>query len=395
MEDYTIRFVYDRKNETGYRGKKKGVKYKDEALLQVEVRQDKTSKRAFVSTHVRLAPNQVSKENPLKIVSHDREKIVTSKAKNIFRQIDAFASSDRCITIADIKNWDKEDQYINEVVVDFINREALRENLGKSLSTVQNFDSFVNRLEEFGKIKTFKDITYSNILEFDAFLRKTINSQPTLYRRHKEFERYIKIAIKKKITKYNPYEEFDLKKGKHKDPTFLTEAELQKMIHHTPANDKLDRVKDLFLFQCFTGMAYVDMQSFSKDDIIEVNGEKAIGSSRQKTDESFVLLFLPEAEKIATKYNYKLPIISNQKYNSYLELLGAAAGINKNITSHVARHTFATYLINKGVPIESVSKAMGHSSIRQTQRYAKLGGEKVVDDMMKLKGLFGPGDEKK
>lgn len=338
MENYTIRFVYDYRNKTGHKGKVKGKEYQKEGLLQIEVRQDKTDKRAYVTTHVKVAPNQISLNNPFKIINHDRDKTLTRKANNIFRQVDAFVSSDRCRSISDVGLWDKDEQYINEVVVDFIKRESLRENAGKSLSTVSNFNSFISRLEEFGKIKTFKDITYTNILDFDAHLRITIKAQPALYRRHKEFERYIKVAIKKGITKYNPYDEFEVKKGKHKDPTFLTEAELQLLIKHTPANAKLERVKDLFLFQCFTGLAYVDMQGFSKDDIIEVNGSKAIGSSRIKTDESFILLFLPEAEKIADKYDYKLPIISNQKYNSYLELLGAGAGINKSITSHVARH---------------------------------------------------------
>lgn len=338
MENYTIRFIYDRKNETTFKdGKKRGKEYKEEALVQVEVRQDKTSKRAFVSTHVRVRPDQIQLDNPFKIKNHEKEKVLTRKAMNIMRQVDAFVSSDRCKSISDVKLWDKDERNSMESVIVFIRHESIRENEGKSLSTFSNLNSLISRIEEFNKIKTFKDITYANILDFDAHLRKTIKSQPTLYKRHKDFERYIKLAIKKGITTYNPYNEFEVRKGKHKDPTFLTEAELHKLIKHKPDNAKLERVKDLFLFQCFTGLAYVDMQSFSKNDIIEINGAKAIGSSRIKTDESFVLLLFPEAESILVKYDYELPVISNQKYNLYLELLGAGAGINKNITSHVAR----------------------------------------------------------
>ena len=131
-------------------------------------------------------------------------------------------------------------------------------------------------------------------------------------------------------------------------------------------------------------MAYVDMQRFSRMDLSEMDGQPVIRSSRTKTDESFVLLFLPEAGRIAEKYGYTLPRISNQKYNDYLKLLGAGAGITKSLTSHVARHTFATCLINKNVPLESVSKALGHASIRQTQHYARLLGKKVIHDMRKL-----------
>lgn len=101
--------------------------------------------------------------------------------------------------------------------------------------------------------------------------------------------------------------------------------------------------------------------------------------------------FLPEAEEIAKRYDYRLPKITNQKYNDYLKLSGAGAGIRKNITSHVARHTFATYLPNRDIPIETVSKAMRHSNIKMTQRYAQLLGKKVVSDMSKL--LVNPPDK--
>jgi integrase len=140
----------------------------------------------------------------------------------------------------------------------------------------------------------------------------------------------------------------------------------------------------MFVFQCFTGMAYVDMIGFSRADVSEADGMKVIRSNREKTDESFISLFLPDAEKIAEKYNYELPRMSNQKYNDYLKLLGAGAGIKKTLTSHVARHTFATYLINRDIPIESVSRALGHAGIRQTQHYAKMLGKKVIKDMSRL-----------
>jgi site-specific recombinase XerD len=171
---------------------------------------------------------------------------------------------------------------------------------------------------------------------------------------------------------------------KGKEPTFLEEHEIDKILNYQPVNDKLQHVKDLFVFQIFTGLSFIDLMNFSKTVISEQNGMKVIRSNRIKTNESYISLFLPEAEKIADKYNYHLPKLSNQKYNDYLKLLGAGAELNKNITSHVARHTFATYLLNKDIPIETVSKAMGHSNIRMTQHYAKLLGKKVISDMSRL-----------
>jgi integrase len=164
----------------------------------------------------------------------------------------------------------------------------------------------------------------------------------------------------------------------------LNEPEPEKIREYIPGNEKLQKVKELFIFQCFTGRAYVDMQVFSRSDVSETDGMKVIRSSRTKTDESFVSLLLPEAERIAEKYGYSLPKLSNQKYNDYLKLLGAGAKLDKVLTSHVARHTFATYLINRDIPIESVSKALGHASIRQTQHYARLLGKKVISDMSRL-----------
>jgi site-specific recombinase XerD len=252
------------------------------------------------------------------------------------------------------------------------------------MATLEHHRLLINKIKSFGKFKTFADITYENISDFDAYLRKTINSQPTLYKWHGAFKSYIVDAINRGMCRSNPYLLFKVQKGKSRTPTYLIEDEIKKIMKYEPVVERLQKVKDLFLFQCFTGMAYVDMQNFSRTDVSEMKGMKVIRSSRTKTDESFVTLLLPEAERIAEKYDYALPRLSNQKYNDYLKLLGAGAEIIKPLTSHVARHTFATYLINKNVPIESVSRALGHASIRQTQHYARLLGNKVIEDMTKL-----------
>ncbi|WP_353123584.1 site-specific integrase [Dysgonomonas capnocytophagoides] len=173
---------------------------------------------------------------------------------------------------------------------------------------------------------------------------------------------------------------------KNSDPVFLIESEVERLKSVKNLDDKLDRVRDLFLFQCFTGLAYADMQSFSQQDIQELDGKEIIRSSRIKTDESFIMRFLPEAKEIAEKYNYQLPKISNQKYNYYLKLLivHSKVKITKKVTTYMARHTFATFLINKGIPLESVSKILGHSNIKQSQHYARLLGKKVISDMSVL-----------
>ena len=134
----------------------------------------------------------------------------------------------------------------------------------------------------------------------------------------------------------------------------------------------------------FTGLSYSDLLLFDKDSVTAIDGIDIIRSNRKKTDENFITVFLNEAKEIAEKYKYNLPKLSNQKYNKYLKDVATGSGINKPLTSHYARHTFATYLLNKDIPIETVARALGHSNIKQTQHYARLLGKKVIDDMKKL-----------
>ena len=179
--------------------------------------------------------------------------------------------------------------------------EFIREYLKKSapsLNVVEYHNSFLKRLEEFGKIRVFTDCTYANIEDFDLYLRKYIKSPPTLYKRHSLFKRYIEKAMKKRLCKYNLYDEFEIKKGKGKKPVYLTECEIDKILKYTPTNDKLRQVKDLFVFQFFTEMAYIDVSKFDKSYVFERDGTEIISGNRSKTEESFVSLLLQEAKKI-------------------------------------------------------------------------------------------------
>jgi len=372
MENLSIRYVFDRKNT---------ATLNKQGLLQIEVRVNKTSQKKFISTGIKLYKNQFSDKNGFTCIAHPNSQIITGKARRIFNKIEAFVNSDECISLQSVKDWDK-DSAKTHLVTDFIRAELRRRDV--SMNVLELHHTLIRRLEEFDKIKTFADLTYANIADFDCFLRRTIKSQPTLYKRHANFRRVIREAQKRKICEYNPYDDFEVRRGKSKTPIYLTEKEISQIVNYVPTNEKLQHTKDLFIFQIFTGMAYIDMANFNTDYISEISGKKVIRSNRQKTDESFVSLLLPQAEKIIEKYNNKLPIISNQKYNDYLKLLAAGAEINKNLTSHTARHTFATYLLNHDVPIESVSRAMGHASIKMTQHYAKMLGKKVVNDMAKL-----------
>lgn len=372
MENISLRFIYDKN--------KRATSSKPVSLV-IEVRQTGTNRAVYINTGIKLYPNQFSDRNGLTVKNHDKAGMITVKAKEIFNKVESFAFSDECTSLDEVKNYSNVKTF-NKNVLEFMRKE-LRESNPTS-SVLEHHNILFNAIENYGKIRLFSDLTYKNIDGFDKHLRRTINSQPVLYKRHNAFKRYITKAVKLGLCKSNPYDEFKYTKGKDlKEPVFLTEEELRKIIDYIPESDKLKRVKDMFIFQCFTGLAFADMINFSMGWISEENGYKIIRGFRKKTGVQFISLLLPEAEKVLKKYN-GLPKISNQKYNDYLGVLGSGAKVNKHITSHVARHTFATYLLNNDVPIETASRALGHMSVRQTEHYAKLLGKKVVSDMKKL-----------
>ena len=370
MENIQLRYVFDRKKEANNSTKK--------GLLQIEVRISGKNERILISTGVHLYKNQFSTTNGFTCKNHDNAILITANVRNTFNKVEAFALSDKCTTLKDARKWNVENANTNSIIA-FIRAELAKKDI--SLDTAKHHKVLIRQMEAFGKLNTFADLTFSNIHDFDFFLRKTIKASSTLNKRHSTLKHYVQLAMNVGLITINPYVNFKMPSKKSKEPTFLTEEEVKKIKGWEPVGDKLSYVKDLFLFQLFTGMSYIDLSNFNKEYISEMDGYRVIRSNRHKTDESFISLFLPEAEEIAEKYGYVFPSITNQKYNDYLKLLGAGAGLKKNLTTHVARHTYATYLLNRGVPIETVSRAMGHSNIGMTQHYAQMLAKKVVSDM--------------
>ncbi len=179
----------------------------------------------------------------------------------------------------------------------------------------------------------------------------------------------------------------------------LTVEELERMTVKTFATERLRQVRDIFLFSCFTGLAYADLQKLKRSEISNgIDGGKWIFTRRQKTDTASRIPLLPIAQQILDKYldhpfclkkDTVLPILSNQKMNQYLKEIADACQIDKYLTFHIARHTFATTItLSNGVPIETVSKMLGHRNLKTTQHYAKILDRKVSNDMQALKERF-------
>ena len=193
----------------------------------------------------------------------------------------------------------------------------------------------------------------------------------------------LKRAERTGLLSSNPYHKLtgEFAKGDKENTEYLTENEMQKIMKFSPPPGSwLERAKDLFVFQMWTGLSYSDAQAFDISAYKEVKGKWMIVGSRIKTGQPFVNQLLPPAVEVLKKYGMSVPKLSNQVYNRELKVVGAAIGLNIKLHTHLARHTFATYMLRNGVKFENVSKMLGHASIKQTQRYAKVLAESVHED---------------
>ena len=258
--------------------------------------------------------------------------------------------------------------------------------------TLRHHKVVLSAIGEFGRIFLFDDLTARNIRALDDWLRVKGIKETTVYNYHKIIKSYVHEAIRYGMMDEgdNPYKLIRVKRGKAAERVTLTVDELDRLKTADIPDRKVSRVRDLFVFQCVTGLSYADMATLdmgrSATDI--GGGRMLINGRRVKTGEDYTVVLLPSAVEILDRYDWRLPIISNQKYNDYLKLATHYAGIRKTLTSHCGRHTFATIAINNGVPVEVVSRILGHTSIKTTQIYAKVLSESVRRGFDKLSGLF-------
>jgi len=246
------------------------------------------------------------------------------------------------------------------------------------------------------------NLEYSFIVGFEDFLRSYVPKSGqskignnTAMKHIKRLRRMVTLAYRMKWMERDPFVNFKMKIEK-KERGFLTNFELLSIEDLSSSIERLTVVKDLFIFSCYTGISYVDIVQLSEDNIVMgIDGSPWIMAKRVKTGAPFKIPLLPKAAILIDKYkdHYRtndtstlLPKLSNQKLNSYLKEIADLCGIKKNLTFHMARHTFATTVtLSNGVPIETVSKLLGHTKLSTTQIYARVVERKVSDDMALLK----------
>ncbi len=277
--------------------------------------------------------------------------------------------------------------------------------------TMKNYyttEKYLNRfLKQRLKVNDIylKQLNYRFICDFEQYLRTYKNEKKQLLlanngvMKHLErFKKMINLAIKLEWIIKNPFNQFQLKFDKY-DRQYLTERELKRIENTHYNNERLEKVKDCFIFSCYTGLSYVDVKELTLNQITRgIDGNYWIFTKREKTNETVKIPILPKALEIIDKYkiafekiNSKtlLPLCSNQKANSYLKEITKDCGIYKNVTFHVARHTFATtVMLSNGVPIETVSKLLGHTKLSTTQIYARVVETKISEDISNLLKRF-------
>lgn len=259
------------------------------------------------------------------------------------------------------------------------------------------FDHTKRFIQEKYQLKDveLKKLDFKFITEYEFWLKTAREcSHNTTMKYLANFRKIVFICVKNGWLAKDPFYGYKMTKREVKRD-FLTEVELQAIKNKKFTITRLERVRDIFLFCCYTGLAYADVYKLSRADIREgIDGRKWIFTHRKKTDTLSRIPLLSTSLEILAKYadhpecgntNKLLPVLTNQKMNCYLKEVADACGIEKDLTFHIARHTFATTVtLNNGVPIETVAHMLGHNSLKTTQHYAKLLDTKISSDMAKI-----------
>jgi len=275
---------------------------------------------------------------------------------------------------------------------------------GKSISksTAKRYWTCYNHIKQFIKEEYRKDdypmndVNHHFISKFEYFLKtKRECNHNSALKYVNNFKKIVRIALANQWMDRDPFYNYKVQ-FETVEREFLNEEEVQKLIDKDLHLDRLKLVRDMFIFSCYTGLAYADVKKLTDKDITKgIDGGRWIRTKRTKTKTLSSIPILPIAEKILDRYknhpevknsDFILPILSNQKSNAFLKEIALMCGIKKPLTTHVARHTFATTItLTNGVPIESVSKMLGHKDLRTTQHYAKIVDRKISEDMQNLR----------
>lgn len=360
----STRFVFDRKH-TSTKEKR--------ALVQLEILYK--GRRKFISTGVKLCRDQWS-DKSLAVNTADRDQL-NERLHALKEQVDTYinnvCASGREFDFDTFSQWlanagkKEAETFIEWTESRILERTDITESSRKTQLKL------IGLLQRWNVIVRFEDLTKKNILLFDDYLHAQGIRQSTVWSYHKTMKTYVHEAIRRELITDDPYISFKANRGKSEWGRFLTADEVALVERVALPTESLCHVRDLFLMQCYTGLAYSDLMSVDFRAYTVVDGIRLLTSQRQKTHVTFTTIISDKALAIIRRYDFHLPHMSNAQYNLRLKLIADACGINKPIASHWGRRTCGMLLLNDGIPIEIVAKVLGHSNIKTTQEaYARI-----------------------
>ena len=357
----------------------------------VDIRITVNRKVYYVGTGVRVRRDQFLAGQ---VINHEMSEELTERIRIVARKVMAYANecekNSQPLVMKDLRN------YVNNMTVSEVEKrtafvdwfERQMGILSLHPDTVKHYRTTATRLREYG-MTAWEDLTVENIYRFDHWLHSLEGrngkriSDAGVFTYHKTLKAMLNRAEEMGKIKRNPYGKMKGKfsRGDRESIEYLTEPEMNALSSMELApGSEMCNARDLFVFQMYTGMAYIDTQAFTIDDYHREGRRWVKNGERIKTGVSYVSELLPPVVEVLKRNGWQLPRMTNQAYNRTLKALGIAAKIKTPLHSHLARHTFATWMLRNGAKIENVSRMLGHTNITQTQRYAKVMAESVHED---------------
>ena len=375
-----VKLVYDRRHQAT--SDKEGA---------VDLRVCFDCKQKFLSTGVKVYPRQWDGKNECVKLRNDATSLnkALSDIKNDAITLLTEMSKTGYVDLARLNEIFKPKAYdltFHEYMKDRISKRNVSEN------TRERYASFYKVfVDEYGKMKNFSDITEAGVRDYDEWLHKRIVNghlmqQSTIYSHHKYLRLFIYDALTDGYVDKNPYQSKRIKidHGESGQIPSLTIDQVEQ-IENLELDGFVGKTKDLFLFQCYTGLAFSDMQKFKLSNYTQdKDGNYLIKDKRTKTDTTYIFMLSEKALAIVMKYKGKIPAISNQKYNQYLKVLGQMIGV-PTLHSHMGRSTFASTCLNQGMNTDVLKHCLGHVTTFETNRYATMQDETIKQAFKDIK----------
>ena len=382
MDKIKYRLVYNRKKQLNKQGT---------ALVQVEALLNQ--RKVYFKTNIYLKPEHWDKQTS-QVCNHPQANDLNTMLFEFILHLQAIELSlwkrGIPVTLSLLKDAIKKDKPVN-VTFPVFARIYVQES-DRKRSTKENLMTTVTVLQEFRPGLDFKDITYTFLKEFEVHLKEKGNSVNTVAKHMRQLRTLVNEAINQGYIPSDayPFRKYKIKQEKGRKE-FLTPDEL-KRLENLDVDKKLRHVLDAFLFCCYTGLRYSDFCQLTPENIIRVNGKRWLHFKSVKTDVEIRLplhlLFEGKALAVLERYDIVTDFAKigpNSEANKYLAQLATLARIRKHITYHTARHTCATLLVHQGVPITTVQKLLGHTSVRTTEVYSEVLSNTIIRDLKAVK----------